>query len=1120
MKKNATEKFLRLMKISFAQGIIALTVSGVALAHNDHAQILERPVSLDIREAPLEDVLKQITTITGVRFVYSATLLDLDDRVSMLTRDDNLGNVLHTLFTPRHISFHVYEHEATITLKPGDNDPPDSTLITATNLETPYTTLTVAGRVTDATTKTPIAGVNVLEKGTTNGTTTDADGNYRLETDPNATLVFSFIGYKSQETTVTARTTIDVELIEDIASLDEVVIRAGYWDLRKKEQTGNIARITGADIACTPASNPVQALQGRMAGVFIQQTTGTPGGGFNIQIRGQNSLRNSSTNSGNYPLYIVDGIPFTSSQVGSPSLGNSVTPMANPLNAINPNDIESIEILKDADATAIYGSRGANGVVLITTKKGKSGGTHVDLNVAAGIAHMPRKLDLLTTQQYNTMRREAFRNDNAENMLTPANANVYPDVLMWDTTRYTDWQQELLGSTANTLNAQAMISGGADNTTFLAGGNFYRETSVFPGEFAYERGAGLFNLNHTSNNGKVSFGLSSNFSLATNNLPSLDLTDVAMLLPPVAPPLYDDNGNLNWANSTWANPMAGLRRKYNTRTQNLLANANINWQPLNGLKFKVNLGYTTMQTQQLSTNPIAAANPALATATGSSSFGSGSLNTWIAEPQSEYTTKLGRGTLTALTGITLQQNVHENQTLSAAGFTSDALIENIQSAPTVTVSNASFTQYRYAAAFGRLFYNWKEKYIVNLTGRRDGSTRFGPGRRFATFGAVGAGWLFSEETFVRDALPFLNFGKLRTSYGLTGSDQIGDYQYLNTYSSTQFPYGGTPGLIPNRLVNPDYAWETNRKAEVALELGFLEDRIHTSISRFRNVSANQLVGYPLPRITGQSSIQYNLDATVENKGWEWELQSTIMERPRFSWQVTANLTIPRNTLLEYPNLEASAYATTLEVGKSLQVRKLIHGTGVDTQSGLYTFEDVNANGITLFDTPGDLLALKETNQKWYGGLNNTVQLGGFTLSILFQAVKQTGRNYMASFNQSPGSPFNQPALVMDRWQQPGDETTIQRFTQAYNQGGNAYANAVLADNAIGDASFVRVKNMSASYELPATLLRRVHIRSAKAFALGQNLYTFTNYVGLDPETQSSRVLPPLRTITLGLQVSF
>lgn len=1110
------------MRISLIYFLVTSISTSSALAISFNSQVLDTPIeSMSIKDASFEQAIKQIEQETQVKFVYSISTLHISSPLTVNVSNTTLGALLDQLLKPLQITFKVYENERMITLQKeiNKNDNKDKTQGMVPDVVGGKKLDAIKGRVVDATTQAGIAGANILIYGTINGTTTDQDGRFNIEADKGNRLVISFIGYKSQEVEITIQTELLIQLQEDVSSLDEVVVNAGYWDVNKKEQTGNIARITSKDIASGPVgSNTLQAVQGRMAGVYVQQTTGIAGGGFNIQIRGRNSLRNNPGNSGNLPLYIVDGVPFTSSFIGSSTLGNSIAPVSSPLNMINPNDIESIEILKDADATAIYGARGANGVVLITTKKASRKDSQLDVTVQTGIGQVANHLDLLSTKQYLEMRREAFRNDGYTPYLTPENSIYFPDLLAWDTTRYTDWQKKLIGKTAHTTNAQLSFSGGSQKTRFLVGAGLYKETTVFPGNFSYLRGSGHFNLDHTSSDERLNITLSASYSAALNHLPETDLTRAAMTQAPGAPALYDSTGAVNWANNTWDNPIASLLRKYQTSSHNLISNATLRYRILKGLTAKVSSGFTSMDTRQLSTSPIASNLPSFGITSGQSDFGSGNVNTWIVEPQLTYETRIRQSTLELLAGSTLQQSIQESQTLRGTGYTSDALLENIRAAQAVNVIDATYTKYKYAAVFARAYYKIDEKYLINLTGRRDGSSRFGPGHQFANFGAVGVAWIFSSEEFIKNSLRFLSFGKLRSSFGVTGSDQIGDYQYLASYSPTTYPYGGSVGLTPDRLVNPDYRWETNKKFEVGMDLGFLQDRIMVGLSWFMNRSSNQLVGLPLSQVTGQSTIQYNLGATVENSGYELEISSINIDENKFRWTTTFNLTVPKNVLVSYPNIEGSPYANTFQVGKSLYTRKLIHGTGVDPATGLYSFQDLNNNGETLFDTPGDLQALKTIAQTAYGGITNTIRVGSLELSFLIQYVKQTGRGYMESFSQ-PGAASNQPDMVMQRWKQAGDVTTIQKFTTSPTNGGLAYLNATTsADNNIVDASFVRLKNVSLSWQLPTSSWTKGKISASRLFINGQNLFTLTNYIGLDPETQSSTTLPPLRMINVGIQI--
>jgi len=1053
-------------------------------------------ISISLKNAPLEKLFTAVEQQTNFRFVYSKEAMELSKPVTIEVKNEALENILKLGFSNQPLSYSI--DEKFIIVKIAEKKKEVVALFHDVN-----------GRVVNENREAVVA--TITEKGTTNAVSTDINGYFQLkDIDENSILIVTGVGIETMEVKVAGKSNLSISVKTKITGLTEVIINKGYYSTSQKLNTGNVSKITAEIISKQPISNPLQALQGRVPGLQITQNTGVPGGGFTVKIRGQNSLRPDANN----PLYIVDGVPFTSTTLIS-NPGSTIIPGGNPLNNINPEDIESIEILKDADATAIYGSRGANGIILITTKKGKPGKTNVDVNFYAGIAKVPHMMDLLNTQEWLEMRHEAYNNDGR----TPTGF-VARDLLQWDTTRYTDWQKVLIGKTAQTTYAKASISGGNSINQFLIGLSYRRETTVFPGDFTDQKISGHFNLNHISENRKFKASFLVSYVEDNNNLLRQDLTGLAISLQPNAPAIYDQNGNLNWEKSTWSNPFAELSRKYKNNTGNLIANGNLNYQIIPSLQLKAVLGYNTLQGDEIATNPIKYSDPALGVNTGSANYANVSIKSWIIEPQAEYQIKKANSRLSALVGVTFQQNTQQGEAIFATGFANDALLENIQAAPTVSIQSSNYTQYRYNAFFGRLNFDFYEKYLINFTGRRDGSSRFGPSKQFASFGAIGAAWIFSNEKFVQKSLTFLSYGKLRVSYGITGNDQVGDYGYLDTYSTTAYPYQGGTGLYPTRLVNPDYAWEANKKFEGALELGFLKDRLLFTASYYRNRSSNQLVGYPLANITGFPSIQNNFPATVQNTGVELELNTNIFKDKNFLWSTSINLTMPDNKLISYPNIAGSPYANTYKVGEPLYIKYLYHYEGVNTQTGVYQFQDLN--GDNILSTSGDRQFLKKIEQNFYGGFQNNFQYKGFQLDIFFQFVKQTGLTYLASFLNLPGRiNNNQPSIVMNRWRKPGDATDIQKFSFFTGPAVTAYSNSFnYGDNTIGDASFIRLKNISVSYQLPLRINEKLNIKNSRIYLLGQNLFTITNYIGLDPESQYDQVLPPLRIFTAGIQLTF
>ncbi len=960
----------------------------------------------------------------------------------------------------------------------------------------------VSGTITDG--RDPLPGVTITIKGkATPGTISDFNGQYTLSSSPTDILVFTFMGFKTTTELVDGRQTINIQLQEDITSLQEVRVNAGYYSVKDKERTGSISKITAKVIGTQPVNTPLEALQGRMAGIDIIQTSGVPGGGFEVKIRGQNSIM-----AGNAPLYIIDGVPYDAKSLGSSNSSLTIIPAGNisPLNSINPATIESIEVLKDADATAIYGSRGANGVVLITTKKGKQGKTSFSIGGSTGIANITRKRDLMGTDQYLTMRREAFTNDGI--VIYPANA--YDLNGTWDINRYTDWQDVLIGSSAITNQLQASVSGGSENTQFLLSGMHHNETTVFPGNFNYERITINSNLQHQSADKRFKVNFGSGYALEKNLLPGVDLTHNAYRLAPNAPPLHNSTGSLNWENSTWTNPLAQLEGKYTNNTNNLIANAVLSYLLFEGFEVKINTGYNFTLFEDNNTVPNTVYNPAfgLQSSASQSYSHSGNKKSLLIEPQLSWTKKGKKHTWHLLFGSTFQNQKNETLSLFGIGFADNRFIGNLNAATTLRILDENVQEYKYQSVFTRINYSLNDKLFLNATGRRDGSSRFAPGNRFGNFGALGAAWLFSDYLH----LPWINYGKLRGSYGITGNDQIGDYQYLQTYSIRDFPYDGNIGLQPTRIYNANFKWEENIKKEAAVELGLFNNRISLTLAYYSNRSGNQLLNYALPGTTGFTSMQANLAAVVENSGWELEWDAKILRGDKLSWNLSLNMTLPKNRLLDFPGLKDSPYANQFAIGKPISIVKLYRLQGVNPDTGLFEFEDYNKDGVIT--SVEDRQYVADLTPKFYGGLSNSLNYKNWNFDIFFQFVKKQGNNEFYG-GQRAGSLFNQPTSLIDRWQLAGDHSSTQQFTTGANPiASRAYSQFTQSSGTVSDASFVRLKSMAISYILP---FGKQATNSCRISIQGQNLLTFTKFKGGDPE-QGLGYIPPLRRITLGIQL--
>jgi TonB-linked SusC/RagA family outer membrane protein len=1074
-------------------------------------------VTLRVQHASLETVLAEIQKQTGFNFIYAKVELESAKPVDLDVKDVDLRQVLVQCFKDQPLAYTIEDQYVVVKKRP--------LLLTSAEAQQAAPPGEVHGRVTDSAGN-PLEAVNVQLKGTKRGVVTGKSGEFVIKDVPtNGELIISMVGYESKVVSLKGRQEITITLRTAVVSMVDAVVNKGYYSTTERVNTGDVTTVSGETINEQPVSDPILALEGRVPGLYIQQSSGVPGAYSTIMLRGQNFIHNNNSSyyNDNDPLYIVDGVPYSSTTMTSEAIGGGVLgPPSNgpgsgmsPFNFLNPADIESISVLKDADATAIYGSRGANGVILITTKKGRAGITKFDVNVYSGTGQVTKTFDFLNTQQYLQMRRQAFQNDGlpVPSITTNPNDNNYDIDGVWDTTRYTNWQKALIDNGARFTNAQTTVSGGNTNTQFAIAGGYGNQGTLYPGNYSDQKGSARVNLTHQSNNQRFHVQLSADYVNDNSNLPWSDFTPNSTLAPD-APAIYNPNGAINWqplnGTNTWNNPLAATVEKAKAITDNLISNLTLGYELFPGLHVKSSFGYTHTQMNQTLIYPLSAYPPQYSTISSIRSLGLSTSDnkTWIIEPQVNYQRSIASGHLDVLIGSTFQQNNSTSTATIASGYVTDALIPNPLAASTFQIAGYIYTLYRYNAAYGRVNYNWHDKYLLNLTGNRDGSSRFGPGRQFGNFGAIGAGWIFSTEHFVQDNLPFLSFGKLRASYGTTGSDQISDYQFMSTYSSSSSTYQGITGLYPTQLTNPNYGWEEVKKLEGGLDLGFWKDRIFVNVSYYRNRTNNQLINYPLPHFTGFSSVVANSLANIQNTGYEFTLSTVNIKTRQLTWTSAVNLSFPNNKLLSYPDLASSPYAYSYVVGKSLSIRELYHYTGLSPQTGLYTFETKNANGLPSW--PQDLFVTKPVTQQYHGGFQNSIIYRGFKLDVFFEFVKQLGSNYLADFPPPGYVNYNQPAIVLKH---------PNLFTTSYGtNAGNTESYLQQSDATISDASFIRLKNVALSYQIPVDWQKRMHLQMARLYLQIQNLLTITRYQGLDPETGGLN-LPPLRMITAGVQLA-
>lgn len=1100
--------------------ILLIAISGDSYAK---AQV-DYKINIKMKSVPIKHVFNKIQKETGLIFTYSNDQFDQETKVSIDFSNTLLNEVLDFTLKGTELEWKLDGANILIYRKKINNTVGDYYQDSL---------FSISGKILNKN-GSPISGATILIKNSKKGTKSNPNGAFLLENVSQKGILFiSCIGFKSKEFIIGNSRFFEIQLNDSIGNLDATIVTAYTTTTIRDNVGGGIGVVRADDIEKQPVTNPLLALQARVPGVVIEQATGIANSGVKIRIRGQNSLLN-----GLDPLYVIDGVPFTSQLFpnfnnviggsGAQVVSGGLVGNGNPLSFINPNDIESITILKDADATSIYGSRAAAGAVLITTKKGQVGDTKVTVNFQEGWGKVPRKIPLLDAKQYLLMRNESLANDGILPSATDYDLNG-----TWDTSHITDWQKVLIGGTSKYTEAQLSASGGSNLTQFLIGANYHKETTVFPGSFNDQKGSVHFNINHQTSNKKLKLQFSGNYLVDDNRLPRTDLTFSAVNLPPVAPALYKSDGSLNWevntsGLSTWTNPLAVLIGKSRIKTNNLLGNLLASYQIVKGLNVKSSFGFSNLLNNEILTYPIESNSPeSRAYSKGAAGFGNSNIKSWIVEPQLTYDLNIASDKLSVLIGSTFQENKSQFQRFLGLGYNSDILLEDIRSASNLLILNTTDNVYKYNAAFGRIYYNMDSKYMIEFTCRRDGSSRFGSDNLFHNFWSLAGAWTFSNEKLIKDNFPILSYGKLRASYGTSGNDQIGDYQFLNLYSTIPLSinYQGSTSLKVNGLPNPQIQWEETKKLQLGVDLGLVRDKVLLNVNYFRHRSSNQLLSYNLPIISGFNSVLRNFPATLQNSGLEVELNTVNISKKDFEWTSSLNLTLARNKLVKFNNLASSPYASTYVIGKPVDIQKVYRFIGVDPITGLYLVASTHGGSTSAPDYFSDRTVLYSPTPKFYGGLQNSLSYKGIRLDFLFQFVKQQSpSNYFGGVN-GPGkfdsNYGNQPASVMDRWQKEGDNKTIQRFSAVFPANvGTAYGAAALSDRAIVDGSYIRLKSLSLSWQVPELWCQKLKFSELQVYLHSQNLLTFSKYKLGDPEVRSINTLPPLRVITTGIKITF
>ncbi|MEO8253249.1 MAG: SusC/RagA family TonB-linked outer membrane protein [Flavobacterium sp.] len=1063
------------------------------------------------KEASIDQVFKLIKEQTDLHFIYQEDMFKNLPLVHLEKGEILVSKLLEQVLSGKGFDFDLTDSKI-IKIKKKE-------LLLVKNK---MAEIKISGEVTDSKGFPVFAAIEV--KGTPDNVVfADENGKYTITVPgEESVLIFSSFGYENQEVVVKNSRVINISLKESINKLDEVQITA-YGKTSKRLATGNITTITAEDIQKNPVSNVLEAVQGRVPGVYIRQLSGQPGSPIEIQMRGKNTLTGSSS-----PLIVIDGVTYPYGDL--PEIGTNFNfGGGNALNYIDPNTIETINFLKDADATAIYGSRGSNGVILITTKKGRVGKPIFSFTSKNGVSFRGKSPNLLNTADYVNYRKEAIANAG----LTPGLSDV--DVNgTWSDTKQTDWTKYFLGGAAITRANTVSYSGGSELVNYLMSANYNSEENIQNAN-GKNTIAGLhFNLNASTENRKFSIGLTGTYTATQNTV--VPFNSAVILMAPNAPSVYNADGTLNWEDysnggaDTGGNPGRIFKLIQKNKIDNLVSSLNLKYTPIEGLDFNTDIGVNILSSNQLLATPTTYYQPG-SFETNSSNINNYRIRNLTIEPNVSYDINFKKfGNVTLKTGATLQDALNTTSNILGVNLLSDDFLNNPTMADraNITDSYSEFTN-RYIGFFGILNYNFFNKYILNASIRHDGSTKFASGNRFGTFGSIGASWIISEEEWFVKHVNFISFAKLRSSYGTTGGDGIGNYKYITTYGSN-FSYNNNLSYVPSGPSNPYLHWENNKKAEVSISLSFFKDRISLSHSYYWTKSNDQLIPSPTSIVTGVPAITKKSPAVIKNWGHEITLSTENIKTNSFKWSTDFNITLAKNELVSYPNVEVLP-DSNYEVGKPITGVKLYNFQGVNTQTGNYNFwKDQNRNGVVdggevnewsdNLDYNKDRTVFINLAPKYYGGIQNNFGYKNLNLGVFLSFTVKKGQNFLGSQVDAPGIPnLNITQEVYDaRWQKPGDVTNVARITTDFNSftSHNSFINS---SGAISNASFARIENINLSYDFSRELLKKLNIHTFQLYIQGQNLFVFSKYKGYDPESLGVSSLAPLRTVVFGVNLT-
>lgn len=1107
--------------------------AGLLFAHEGSAQVKsvkEIIVNLDLSGATLRESFKAIEKQTNLNFAYDEKLITANEiKISYNKKRGTVESFL--LHVSRQAGLKFRQVNDVVNVQRITSDVEDE-------VEVFLAEVTVTGIVTDESGE-PLPGASIILKGTSKGTITDVNGFFSLEVPESDGLVLlvSFIGYENIEVPISGQTDFSIKMVPDVTNLDEVVV-VGYGTQQKKDLTASVASLSEEEIENIPVTSVDALLQGRAAGVQVVNSSGAPGSANFVRIRGNNSLLSS-----NQPLFVVDGVPMNEfdANVGSLNTGGQTS---TGFNDINPNDIASIEILKDAAATAIYGSRATNGVVLITTKRGKSGEAKFEFNTYFGTQRVWNKLDLLNSQQYEDFIVESINNENE--FRDVSNPLTIPDQIRANGID-TDWQNEVFRS-APISSHNLSMSAGNEKTQYFTSLSYFNQEGTIKGQH-YQRVTGRINIDHQAlDNFKVGSNLTLTYSNNDRLFADFDEKNplaVALISRPNLP-VYDEFGNYSVDNlSQIPNPVQMADEIiFNNQQKRVIGNLYAEYEIIEGLELRSSWGIDFLADNSSQYIPNTFVGQAVAEAYASNY----EELLWSIETTLSYNKNINDHQFSAMLGNTIQES--DKSFLSAGGSNAGSNIVTTVGAisepgvPNQRIETAGLLSY-----FSRLFYNYKDKYLFTVTGRYDGSSRFPDGNKWGFFPSFSVGWRVSNEPFLQGASKLSDL-KVRASYGVVGNQAgVGAYEGFARYGTGLDYTSSLPGIGLAGIFSDDLGWESTSQTNIGLDLTLFDSRINLTIDVYKKLTEDLLYPKVLPYtagFAGQTGL-FNI-GEVSNKGLDVTFTTQNL-RGAFTWTTSFNINFNRNEIDALPDYNpdeptsadfyiqqqggfgTDGVLTGFRVGQPIGTFFGYKVDQIDPQTGGLLYVDANGDGS--FGGDSDRVILGTSQPDHTGGLTNNFSYKNIDLSVFLQwSYGNEIYNQTAAVIEQMEGYNNQDADILNRWQNPGDITDVPRatfedVTGRYTPGLN---NTEISDRFLEDGSYLRIKDISLGYTLPKALVNSVGIDNLRLYGSVRNAFTFTSYSGFDPESQNTSnptsigvdylTQPQPRTFIIGLDILF